>query len=84
MITLIHQERKAIFQIFLNRFLVDQEAGEARQNTAARIIMPNYRSSLTDAYTTHKQTITINGKNVRVTIPAGVENGQKIKIKGLW
>jgi curved DNA-binding protein len=38
--------------------------------------------SLTDAYTTHKQTITINGKNVRITIPAGVENGQKIKLKG--
>jgi len=38
--------------------------------------------SLKDAYTTHKQTITINGKNVRITIPAGVENGQKIKLKG--
>ncbi|HXS57172.1 MAG TPA: J domain-containing protein [Hanamia sp.] len=37
---------------------------------------------LSDAYTTHKQTITINGKNVRVTIPAGVENGQKLKLKG--
>lgn len=38
--------------------------------------------SLTDAYTTHKQTITINGKNVRITIPAGIENGQQIKLKG--
>ena len=38
--------------------------------------------SLTDAYTTHKQTLTINGKNVRITIPAGVENGQQIKLKG--
>ena len=38
--------------------------------------------SLTDAYTTHKQTLTINGKNVRITIPAGVENGQVIKLKG--
>jgi curved DNA-binding protein len=38
--------------------------------------------SLTDASTTHKQTITINGKNVRITIPAGVENGQQIKLKG--
>lgn len=38
--------------------------------------------SLTDAFTTHKQTITINGKNVRITIPAGVENGQQIKLKG--
>ncbi len=38
--------------------------------------------SLTDAYATHKQTITINDKNVRITIPAGVENGQQIKLKG--
>jgi len=38
--------------------------------------------ALTDAYATHKQTLTINGKNVRITIPAGVENGQQIKLKG--
>ncbi len=38
--------------------------------------------ALRDAYTTHQQTLTINGKNVRITIPAGVENGQKIKLKG--
>ncbi|HEY5463888.1 MAG TPA: J domain-containing protein [Hanamia sp.] len=37
---------------------------------------------LADAYTTHKQTLTINGKNVRITIPAGVENGQVIKLNG--
>ncbi|QNR83496.1 J domain-containing protein [Pedobacter riviphilus] len=37
---------------------------------------------LLDAYTTHKQTLTVNGKQVRITIPAGVENGQKIKLPG--
>lgn len=38
--------------------------------------------SLKDVYHTQKQTITINGKNIRLTIPAGVENGQTIKISG--
>lgn len=37
---------------------------------------------LTEAYTTHKQTLTVNGKNIRITIPAGIENGQVIKLKG--
>ncbi|QLC65484.1 J domain-containing protein [Flavobacterium sp. LPB0248] len=32
------------------------------------------------AYTTHKQNLTVNGKNIRIAIPAGVENGQIIKI----
>lgn len=37
---------------------------------------------LIDAFKTHKQTLTVNGKNIRITIPAGVENGQTIKIAG--
>ncbi|MBT8316553.1 MAG: J domain-containing protein [Lutibacter sp.] len=38
--------------------------------------------NLTDVYKTHKRTLTINGKNIRLTIPAGIKNGQIIKIKG--
>jgi len=37
---------------------------------------------LRDAATTHPQSFTVNGKNVRITIHAGVANGQKIKLKG--
>lgn len=36
---------------------------------------------LMDVYKTHKRTLTVNGKNIRITIPAGVTNGQTIKIK---
>lgn len=37
---------------------------------------------LKEAYSSHKRTLNVNGKNIRITIPAGVENGQQIKIKG--
>ena len=38
--------------------------------------------SLMDVYKTQQQTLTVNGENIRLTIPAGVENGQVIKIAG--
>jgi curved DNA-binding protein len=38
--------------------------------------------NLTDVYKTQQQVLTVNNKIIRITIPAGVENGQKIKIKG--
>jgi curved DNA-binding protein len=41
-----------------------------------------FQLKLTDAYKTHKQTLTVNGRNIRITIPAGIENGQTIKIAG--
>lgn len=38
--------------------------------------------SLADAMETKQQTLAVNGKNIRITIPAGIENGQVIKLKG--
>ena len=40
------------------------------------------KMNLTDALLTHQQVLTVNGKQIRITIPAGVENGQVIKLKG--
>ncbi len=37
---------------------------------------------LKDVYTSQQQVLTVNSKKIRLTIPAGVENGQVIKIKG--
>src|SRR5690606_17257334 len=38
--------------------------------------------SILDAYKTHKQVLTVNGENIRLTIAAGIADGQTIKIKG--
>lgn len=38
--------------------------------------------SLTDAAETHKQILTVNGKKLRITVPAGVADGQTIKLAG--
>lgn len=38
--------------------------------------------NLKDVYKSHKRTLTINNKQIRITIPAGIENGQVIKISG--
>lgn len=38
--------------------------------------------SLREAYETHKRILNVNEKKISLTIPAGVENGQQIKLKG--
>ncbi|HAQ69402.1 MAG TPA: molecular chaperone DnaJ [Flavobacteriales bacterium] len=37
---------------------------------------------LKEVYTSHQKVLTVNGKKIRLTIPAGVENGEIIKING--
>lgn len=60
--------------------------GGARGGRQARYRGQDYSAELNldlkQASETHKQTLTVNGKNIRITIPAGVENGQNIKIAG--
>lgn len=38
--------------------------------------------SLRDAATTRKQVLNVNGKKIRITVPAGVADGQTIKLNG--
>ncbi|WP_306350336.1 J domain-containing protein [Flavobacterium sp. '19STA2R22 D10 B1'] len=38
--------------------------------------------TLHDIVKTHQHTLAVNGKNIRITVPAGIANGQVIKLKG--
>lgn len=60
--------------------------GGGRQRSSVSFKGQDYsaelRLNMLDTLISQKQTLTVNGKNIRITIPAGVENGQTIKIKG--
>lgn len=60
--------------------------GGSGQNRQTKFRGQDYHAELTlslaDAMETRQQTLTVNEKNIRITIPAGIENGQAIKLKG--
>ena len=56
--------------------------GRSQAKFRGQDLRAELRLNLKDVYTSHQQTLTVNGKNIRITIPAGVENGQVIKLKG--
>jgi len=62
------------------------DSGRRGRSGQARFRGEDYQAelhlSMANAYETHQQTLTVNRKNIRITIPAGVENGQVIKLKG--
>jgi curved DNA-binding protein len=61
-------------------------AGGRRSRSQVKYRGQDYQAelkiNLLDAYHTHKQTLTVNGKNLRITIPAGIADGQVIKLSG--
>jgi curved DNA-binding protein len=63
--------------------LFGHDAGRGRR---AKFRGQDYQAELhiglAEVMSTHQHTLTVNGKNIRITIPAGIENGQVIKLKG--
>ena len=72
------------FSDFFSAMFGQQAGGERSRQTRFRgnDYQAELHLELKDAYVTHKQTITVDGKQIRITIPAGVENNQKIKLAG--
>lgn len=56
--------------------------GRTRGGFRGQDIEAELQLSLREAAVTHKQTFSINGETLRITVPAGVANGQVIKLKG--
>lgn len=73
------------FSEFFESMFGRQAGGRGRYRRAA-FRGQDYEASLqlrlSEVYKTHKRTLTVDGQNIRITIPAGVEHGQTIKIKG--
>lgn len=63
-------------------FGAQSSRGSASNKFKGQDVSAELTLSLKDAAKTHQQTFNINGKKVRITIPAGVSDGQKIKLKG--
>ncbi|MDX2070972.1 MAG: J domain-containing protein [Haliscomenobacter sp.] len=65
-------------------YLFRDEMRSSRSNRNTRFrgqdLHAELHLDLTDVYHSHHRTLTVNGKNIRLTIPAGVENEQTIKI----
>jgi len=64
--------------MFGNHF---QQQSSKRQVFRGRDYNAELQLNLTDILESKKHTLTVNNKNIRLTIPAGIKNGQIIKIK---
>lgn len=69
-------------QFFQSMYGNDSTKRRAASRFRGEDLNAQLQLTLKEAYSTHKQTITVNSKNIRIAIPAGVENGQVIKIPG--
>ena len=63
-----------------------QNAGRGNQRSQGQFRGQDFNAqlsiNLTEAYKTHKKELAVNGKNIRITIAAGIEDQQTIKITG--
>lgn len=70
---------------FTSMFGSSQGGSRSRQSSGkfrGQNISASMQVNLSDVFQTEKQTIQINGKPIRITIPAGIEDGQTLTLKG--
>lgn len=67
--------------IFGSMFGASQGHGQ-RGKFRGQDLNAELKLKLSDVYKSQQQTLTVNGKNIRLTFHAGIENGQVIKVTG--
>lgn len=74
------------FSDFFDQFFGGQTSGRTRSTRSrgrkGQDLQAELRMSLREAAVTHKQILNVNGEQIRITIPAGMANGQVIKLRG--
>jgi curved DNA-binding protein len=71
------------FSDFFSSMFGNQSAGGRSQpRYRGQDIQVQLQIDIKEAFTTHKKEFSVNGKNIRITIPAGIEDQQTIKITG--
>lgn len=70
------------FSDFFEELFGHYSGGSKHYSYRGNDLQAELQLSLQEAAVTHKQVFSINGENIRITVPAGVENGQVIKLKG--
>lgn len=70
------------FSDFFEQMFGNRRGGGRQTRYQGEDLNASLQLTLEEAYNSQQRTFTVNGKNIRVTIPAGVEDGQKIRLKG--
>ncbi len=74
------------FSDFFESLFGNRGGGRSSSSSSVKFRGQDYNAelhlSLKEAAQTHQHTLNVNGKNVRITVPAGIANEQVIKLKG--
>lgn len=70
------------FSDFFEQLFGGARRRQAHQSSRGQDYEAELHLTLRDAATTHKQILNVGDKSIRVTIPAGVADGQRLKLRG--
>ena len=70
------------FSDFFESMFGGSQRGSYQPKYKGQDINATLNVELSEVYTTHKKVVTVNGKEIRFTLYAGIENGQTVKLAG--